>query len=405
MKIAIIGAGLTGLTAGFRLCRDGHLVTIFEKGSRIGGLASGFKKESWQWSLEDFFHHLFTSDNEAKKLIKELGLEDKLFYVRPKTSIYKNGKISQFDSPASLIFFPHLSLPEKLRVGLVTGYLKLAGNWQSLEKFTAGKWLKKYYGQKPYRVLWEPLIRSKFSLQAEKVSMAWFWSRIKKRSVNLGYLKGGFQEMIDGLAHKIKKNKGEILLKHEVKNLEDLKKKFDKIIITTPVEVFFKTRIPKMLGALNLILFLKEQFLVDGTYWLNVNEDSFPFVAVVEHTNFVDKKYYKNTHILYVGGYYPANHRYFKMTAKQIFEEFLPYLKKINPNFSPVSLIPYHLSRSLFAQPVMPTSYSKIIPTFKTEMKDVYLANMQMVYPWDREMNYAIEMGEKVARFILKQSK
>ncbi len=400
MKISIIGAGLTGLTAGFRLSKDGHLVTIFEKGNRLGGLASGFRKDNWQWSLEDFFHHLFTSDNKAKELIAELGLADKLFYVRPKTSIFKDGKIFQFDSPASVMFSPYLSLPEKLRVGFVTGYLKLLGNWQNLEKITATKWLKKYYGQNPYRVLWEPLVRAKFGQEAENVSMAWFWSRIKKRSAKLGYLKGGFQVMIDKLVKQINANKGEIVSGREIKNLEELKKDFEKVIVTTPTDVFFKTKLPPMLGALNLALSLKERFLPDNTYWLNINEGGFPFVAVVEQTNLVDKKHYGSENILYVGGYYPQNHPYFKMAAPQIFAEFLPYLQEINPNFSSASVISYHLSCSLHAQPVVPTNYSKIIPTFQTEIKNVYLANIQMVYPWDRGMNYAIEMGENVARFV-----
>lgn len=404
MKIAIVGAGLTGLTAGFRLSQVGHLVTVFEKKDYLGGLASGFKKGDWQWSLENFFHHLFTSDNEAKRLIRELGLGNKLFYVRPRSSIYRNGQISQFDSAASVIFFPHLSFGEKLRVGLITAYLKLTGSWQGLEKIVASKWLKKYYGQSAYRVLWEPLIRAKFGQQAENVSMAWFWSRIKKRSAKLGYLRGGFQEMVDRLADRIRANKGEIRLGQEVKSLKDLKK-FDKIIVTTPIEVFFKTRIPKMLGALNLILILEQQFLVDGTYWLNINEDNFPFVAVVEHTNFVDKKYYQNSQILYVGGYYPADHRYFKMTGNQILEEFLPYLKKIKPDFNRSSVMAYELRVDRFAQPVVPINYSKIIPTLRTKMNNVYLANMQMVYPWDRGMNYAIEMGENVARFVANESK
>jgi len=236
---------------------------------------------------------------------------------------------------------PDLSLPDKLRVGVITGFLKLSDNWQSLEKVTATNWLKKYYGQKAYQALWEPLIRAKFGSQAENVSMAWFWSRIKKRSAQLGYLRGGFQAMIDRLGKKIKVNKGEIILGKEVKNLEELKKDFEKVIVTTPVNIFFKTKLPSMLGALNVTLSLKESFMSDGTYWLNVNQTGFPFVAVVEHTNLVDKKYYDGEHILYVGGYYPPNHPYFKMTKNEIFEEFLPFLRKIHPRFSSLSLITF----------------------------------------------------------------
>ncbi len=125
-------------------------------------------------------------------------------------------------------------------------------------------------------------------------------------------------------------------------------------------------------------------------------------MAVVEHTNFVDPKHYGGKHLLYVGGYYPQNHRYFKMKKEAIFKEFLPYLKKINPKFNSLFIIHYSLFKSKSAQPIIPLSYSKIIPQFETPLPKVYLANMQMVYPWDRGVNYAIELGERVADEVLK---
>jgi protoporphyrinogen oxidase len=304
--------------------------------------------------------------------------------------------------------FPFLSFLERLRTGLITLFLKTYPEWKNLEKIKASSWLKKYYGQKAYQVLWQPLLKSKFGDQTEEISMAWFWARIKKRSSKLGYLEGGFQVLIKSLREKIEKNGGQVFLNHEVKNLNNLKD-FDQIIVTTPAEAFLKIAagLPKdyqnrlrkleMLGALNLVLVSKEKFLTDGTYWLNINEPDFPFVAVVEHTNFIDPQSYANQQLVYVGGYYPQNHRYFKMKKEQIFKEWLPFLQKINPQFNPLSLISYCLFLDQFAQPIIPLHYSKIIPRFKTPIPHVYLANMQMVYPWDRGTNYAIELGKKVA--------
>jgi protoporphyrinogen oxidase len=402
MKIAIIGAGITGLTAGYQLSQKGHQITIFEKEKFCGGLAAGFKKKGWDWHLDFFFHHLFTGDNEAKKLIKALSLEKKLFYLCPKSSIYKKGKIYQFDSPLSVLKFPLLTFPERLRTGLITLFLKLYPNWKSLEKIKASSWLKKYYGQRAYRVLWQPLLKSKFGKQAEKISMAWFWSRIKKRSAQLGYLEDGFQILIDKLEREIKRHDGKIYFNQEIKNLRALEK-FDRIIVTTPTNNFFpKIKLPKMLGAINLVLELKEQFLEDNTYWLNINEESFPFVAVVEHTNFISKEYYDHSHLLYVGGYYPQDHRYFKMKREEILSEWTSYLQKINPRFSQASTINYQVSKSLFAQPVIPLNYSEIIPPHQTSVKNVFLANMQQIYPWDRGINYAIELGNKIANLVQK---
>lgn len=410
MKIGIVGGGMTGLTAGYRLAKLGHQVTIFEKENYLGGLASGFKEKNWDWSLERFFHHFFASDQGAKNLIGELGLSKKLFYTRAKTSIFKNGKISQFDSPLSLLTFPHLSLKEKLKTGLVTFYLKTKKSWQQFEKTTAENWLRRSYGQGPYSLLWHPLLKGKFGSFAKQISMAWFWARIKKRSQKLGYLEGGLKSLIDKLKESIRENGGRILLNSEIKKLDDLNH-FSKVIITVPLPVFLRMRpLPaeyqkrlsqlNFLGALNLILILGEKFLTDGTYWLNINEKNFPFVAVVEHTNLVDPKYYGGNHLLYLGGYYPPDHPIFGMNKETIFKEFLPYLKKINPKFDMLHATCYMLHANSFAQPVIPVNYSELIPQMKTPIKNFYLANQSLIYPWDRGVNYAIKLSEEVSALI-----
>ncbi|MDP3955530.1 MAG: NAD(P)/FAD-dependent oxidoreductase [bacterium] len=403
MKIAVIGAGLTGLAAAHRLLQKGHQVSLFEKENFAGGLASGFKEPGWDWSLEYFYHHLFTSDKSIQELLKELGLFEKLFFVKPKTSSFFNNEISRFDSPLSLLTFPYLSFLEKTRAGLITFYLKTMARWQTFENTTAYEWLRKYYGQKAFEILWEPLLKSKFGEFAEKVSMAWFWARIKKRSMKLGYLEGGFQVLIDKLVDRIKDGGGKIYLKHGVSNINDLNlpagkaghlNKYDRVIDTRPLKSL------PMLGAINLILVLKEPFLKDKTYWLNITQKGFPFVAVVEHTNFIEKKHYGGDHLLYVGGYYPQNHRYFKLSKEEILQEFLPFLQKINPKFKPSTINNQQLTISLSAQPVMFAGYQKIIPSRQTSIPNVLLANIQQVYPWDRQTNYAIELGEKIAHEI-----
>lgn len=414
MEIAIIGAGITGLTIGFRLSKKGHKVTIFEKDSFAGGLASGFKEKNWLWHLDKNYHHLFTTDQAIKKLLNDLNLNSKLFFEKPKTSIYYNSQITRFDSPLSLLQSPLLNPLEKIQTGIATLLLKLLPFWQFLEKYPATIYLPRLYGEKAFKILWEPLLEAKFGKKMDQVSMAWFWARIHKRSAKLGYLEGGFQVLIDELVSRIQKNKGQIILNHEVEFLEELENKFDKIIVTTPSSVFFKIApdLPldyqkklqnkEMLGNINLILSLKKPFFEDNTYWLNINDASFPFVAVVEHTNFVDKKNYGNEHLLYIGGYYPQNHSYFKMTKEQILEEFLPYLKKINPCFDPSFMIHHSLFMNLYAQPIIPINYSQINLPIHTPIPKVYLANMEQVYPWDRQVNYAIEKAEEVARLILQ---
>lgn len=125
-------------------------------------------------------------------------------------------------------------------------------------------------------------------------------------------------------------------------------------------------------------------------------------MAIVEHTNFMDKRHYGNEHLVYFGNYLPSDHRYFHLTADHLLAEYDSLISELNPLYRD-NLIGIHMFTAPFAQPIVPKNYSHLIPPHTTPLPHVYLANMQQVYPWDRGTNYAVELGEKVAKVIHKQ--
>ena len=147
---------------------------------------------------------------------------------------------------------------------------------------------------------------------------------------------------------------------------------------------------------------LKKHFFTDNTYWLSVCDTKAPVLAIVEHTNFMDSKHYNNEYLVYLGHYLPKEHKYFTMTEEELLNTFDPFLKTINPEYRE-SLIGLKKFSVPFAQPIIPVNYSRMIPPFETPIKNVYLANMQQVYPWDRGTNYAVELGEKIAKLVLNK--
>ena len=423
MKIAIIGAGYNGMVAAFDLKKAGHEITIFESAEYVGGLASGFKEPHWDWSVEKFYHHWFQSDSEMLGLIRELGLEDKVRFPRPLTVMLYENKWYPFDSISKALLFPGLGFGlNKIRFGFVGLFLRLTKNWRALEKVTADQWMLKYAGKQVYEQMWKPLLIGKFGPYYKDVNMAWMWARIHARTTRLGTFEGGFQKFADLFAEKLRGMSVEIRLKAQIKSIKRDQasagltvdgESFDKVLVTTSPNLMAKLcpDLPenylkglldlKSMGALVMTLALKHSISKDGYYWFNVPKDEgYPFLALVEHTNFVPKENFGGDHIVYAGDYLEMGHEYFSMSDDELLERFVPAFQKFNPEFSRDWVKKIWVNKTNYAQPVPLVNHSKNIPEIQTPIEGLYFASMSQVYPWDRGTNFAVEIGRKAARMM-----
>lgn len=426
-KIAIIGAGIGGMAAAYDLCRAGHSVTIFEMDDRPGGLATGFKEPHWDWSVEKFYHHWFESDNHMLGLIEELGWRDQVIFPRPFTVMFYKGRFYPFDSIVKMALFPGLGWGlNKIRFGLVGLYLRLTNNWQALEKHTVDAWMRKWAGDRVYELMWEPLMMGKFGERyARQVNMAWLWARIKARSTRLGTFQGGFQAFSDQFAARLQEMGVEIHLSTPVNRVEkaadgglDLetpngKQHFDQCLVTTSPALLARLapELPpdylagllklKSMGAVVMVLSLTQRLSDEGYYWFNIPKSAgFPFLAVVEHTNFVSPENFGGDHIVYVGDYLEPEHEHFRLSKEELLKRFLPSLTRFNPRFSPDWVRNSWLFRTSYAQPVPEVDHSQNIPSIPTPLPGLYFASMSQVYPWDRGTNFAVEIGRRAARLM-----
>lgn len=442
MNIAIIGAGVAGLAAAYELNKHGHRIVVFEAADKTGGLASGFKDERWDWSLERFYHHWFASDDAVIGLIEELGIRDHLFFLWPTTSLYHQERIYPLDSPVPWLKFVPISqlhrairvlrftpLPfiDRLRVGLATFYLTLTKNWRPLESVTADEWMRRAVGERAYNVWWRPLLVGKFGDYYQDVNMAWLWARAYKRTARLGYFVGGFQAFADALTDRVLAQGADIRLKTPIGGIERAStgglvvrgpssdEVFDRVIATVspgllarlvpalPPDYLEGLKKLKSMGAVVLILALKHQ-LTDDHYWINLPKDEgFPFLALVEHTNFIDPKHYGGDHLVYCGDYLKPDHEYFSLSHEELLARFLPALPRFNPHFEPEWVRKSWLFREKYTQPVPPVNHSHNIPDLATPIPGLYWASMSHVYPWDRGTNYAVEIGQEVAKRVITE--
>ena len=427
MKVAILGGGITGLTAAYCLAKKNHQVTILEKEKILGGLAAGFKSANWDWYLEHTYHHLFANDYDILNFAKEIGF-NKIFFRSPETaSLFNNETMKQFnnltifpfDTPLSLLKFPYLSSIDKLRAGIVIAFLKLSPFLSFYEKQTSKEFLKKTMGKNVWNVLWQQLFRGKYGDYAGNILTSFIWARIKKRTRKLGYIKGGFQIFINYLENQLKNLNVKTLKEFGVEEIKKQGSKFiinntlyDVIISTLPTPILIKVAqsvLPddyrnklskiKYLHALTLIL-ETDQPILDKTYWLNISTPKVPIMGIVQHTNFIDKKHYDGKYLAYLGWYLKREDRLMTMEKNELVKFVYPYLKKINPNCSIASLLNCYIFKAPFAQPIFDKEFIKNKPDFITPVKNFFISNLDMTYPYDRGTNYAVKLGKQVAGLI-----
>ena len=430
MKIVIVGAGYTGLAAAFDLVRAGYAVEIIEQDQEVGGLAGTFELQPGV-RIEKFYHHWFTSDTAVLDLIKELGLGDKLCYRNSNTGLYYANSIFRLASPLDLLKFHPLPLIDRIRTGLMALKARRIDNWRSLEAQTAEEWIRKHAGKKSFEVIWKPLLQGKFGVEAPNVSAVWFWNKLKLRGSSrdkrgkesLVYFQGGFGAVSAALRAALEKlgvkfhlgvGVRRILVRQEqavgvqVQNGEFLG---DAVLCTTPLPIFLglvpelpetyrrKAEQIRFLGNVCLVLRLKRS--LSSTYWLNVADPTFPFVGVIEHTNFDPRENYGGEHIAYVSKYLPTSDPMFQMSESELYNYALPFIQRIFPNFASEWVIGYRAWRANYSQPVITKRYSELIPEARTPIKNLWLSTMAQVYPEDRGTNYAVRFGRDVARQII----
>lgn len=429
MKVAIIGAGYTGLSAAFDLVNAGDEVTIFESASYPGGLASGFKEERWDWSLEKFYHHWFGSDEALLKLVDDMGVRDKVLFPRPYTVMYHEGAFYPMDSILNAIKFPGLGWGlNKVRFGLVGLFLRLSTNWKALENETVANWMRKWAGKKVYELMWEPLVVGKFGERyAEQVNMAWLWARLHARTTRLGTYEGGFQAFADELTRQLIEKGVEVRFSTPIEHIDHLgadgfkitvngeQLEYDQVLMTTspaiamklvpdlPEAYLSKLMALRSIGALVLSISLDRQLSTEGYYWYNIPKNAgFPFLAIVEHTNYVSPEHFGGDHIVYIGDYLEVDHPNYNMSKEEIKALYLPYLKKINPDFEESWVKDNWLHKADYAQPVPLVGHSRNIPPVETPIKGLYFASMSHIYPWDRGTNYAVGLGRDTASKMIR---
>jgi len=418
----IIGGGFAGLSAGWELVQRGIRVTVCEAEEEVGGLAGSFDVGGTR--LEKFYHHWFTSDTHVLDLVRELGREDQVLHRPTRTGMYYAHRFFRLSTPSDVLRFTPLSFPARLRLGLLALRARRVKEWQELEDLTAEEWLIRLGGRQVHQVVWRPLLEGKFGSHARDISAVWFWNKLKLRGGSRGrggeevlaYYRGGFAALASQLAQAICARGGMIRLESAVTGLmvhdgrvtgvrtEHGPLPADAVLATPALPIVadlvephtdpeYAVSLRRIQYLANICIVLELDRSLSDTYWLNVNDPGFPFVGVIEHTNFEPPESYGGRRLVYLSKYLHESDELYRMPDDEVVRFCLRHLQRMFPALSPDWILAAHVWRARYAQPIVVRRYGSLIPPFETPLRGLYLSTMAQVYPEDRGTNYAIREG------------
>jgi protoporphyrinogen oxidase len=456
VRLAVIGAGVAGLTCAHRLGQAGHTVDVYERWPGLGGQAATFDLGGGQ-RLERYYHHLFTSDRHIAELYDELGMPGELEWLPSSVAFFLEGRTWPFTTPAHLLRFGPLSLRSRIRMGLAVLRLqRTASDVTLFERMTARDWIVKAMGAEAWEKVWGPLLRGKFGDRADDISMAWLWGKLTMRrklrgkeasQELLGYPRGSWELLLQALRRSIEAQGGRVLVDRPAARLARAgdqmdvvpaaagsyrsghdprafehggePERYDGVVATVPNDVFEgllddtlahdigedyvgRLRAIEYHTALCLLLELDRRF--GPYYWTNIADPELPFVGLVEHTNLIDPERYGGRRFLYVANYLAPGSELLGLDADALLRRYEPGLRRVNPAFDPSWVRRSWLHREPAAQPIVSVGYRERIPPLATGVAGLVLANTTQIYPEDRGTNYAVRLGGEAAAALLANS-
>jgi len=413
----IIGAGPMGLMCAMELLRQGKQVDIHEADDRIGGMSASFDFDGLD--IERYYHFICKTDYPLFELLDELKLAGALRWTETKMGFYFNGKLYRWGTPFALLGFDGLGLVDKLRYALHVMYTKNIKDWRSLDKVNATGWLRKWVGKRAYDVLWRSLFDLKFFQYTDQLSAAWIGTRIKRVGLSrkslmqetMGYLEGGSQVLLDAMQRFIVERGGRIHLRSRIEKVvvEDgavtavrvngQDRACTAVISTVPIQYVPKL-VPDLppgfaasIRAIENIpvacVILKLRHPLSENFWMNINDPGIGIPGVIEYSNLNRM----SPAVVYAPFYMPKTHPKWSQSNDELIDEVIGYLGRINPAFRPDWVLSRHCHRYDFAQTICPPGFFAMLPSMKTPVTGLFMADTSYYYPEDRSINESIHVA------------
>jgi protoporphyrinogen oxidase len=453
MRVAIVGAGVGGLTAAHRLGKLGHECDVYERWPGLGGQAATLDVGGGV-RIERYYHHAFRSDRHLRGLFEEIGLPDELEWHRSSLAMFAGGTVHPFTSPIDLLRYRPMSPVARLRMGwAVLALQRGRGSVEEFSAVTAHEWICKSMGRQAYDEVWGPMLRGKFGHRAEEVSMAWLWSKLmlrrelkgdERRVELLGYPKGSWEALFARLQQRIEDLGGRVMIDRPVARIgldgerfavfggaagsyrrghdpraydvDGPPESYDAVVVTVPSDVFeplleaeladrverdFRRRLGAAEYHVAVCMLLEVDRPMTTHYWTNIVDPDIPFLGVVEHTNFVRDERYHGRRFVYLANYVAPGDPLLELDADALLDRYGPSIARVSPGFERTQIKQRWLFREPAALPIVTVSYGDRIPPMRTGVPRLLLTNTTQIYPEDRGTNYAVKLAEEAVELLV----
>jgi len=451
VRVCVVGAGVAGLTAAYRLTQAGHACDVYERWPGLGGQAATLDVGGGV-RLERYYHHLFTSDRHVAELYEELGMGDELEWKPSSVAFFLDGRSWPFNGPADLLRFAPLSLRSRVRMGVAV--LRLQRSRRGVEAYeseTAAAWVRREMGAEAWKKVWGPLLRGKFGTRAEDIAMSWLQNKLtarrqlkgrEARVERLGYPRGSWEPLFSELAARIESGGGRVLIDRPVMRIApgftvtaaapgsfrrghdpatfaaDGQEDYDAVVATVPNDIFTGLLAPELADAIGpaylgrlatieyhtaLCLLLELDRSFTPFYWTNVAERGLPFVGLIEQGNLVGTERYGGRHFLYVANYLAPGDSLLGLDPDALLAAYTPGLRAVNPAFDPAWVRARWRFEEPAAQPIVDVGYPARMAPLGTGVPGLVLANTTQIYPEDRGTSYSVRLGTEAAATLLRR--
>jgi len=426
-RYAVVGAGPMGLMAAMELLERGHRVDLYERDDRIGGMSASFDFDGLK--IERYYHFVCKTDHALFDLMASLGLSERLKWTDTRMGYYYDGALYDWGTPWALLAFPKLDPISKFRYALHVMATKNVRDWSALDRVDATSWLRRWLGERGYRVLWRRTFELKFFEYTDGLSAAWIGTRIKRIALSrrnllnesLGYIEGGSQTLLEAMRRKILALGGAIHLRQGIDRVNVVDGRVtgvrvagedrdcDAVLSTVPIQyvpamvpalpVEFAERVRKIENIPVACVILKLRRPLSGNFWTNISDRAIEIPGLIEYSNLNPES--GGDSIVYAPFYMPKTHPKWALGNDELIDEVIGYLSAINPQFRPDWVLARHCHRYDFAQTICPPGFQEMLPPMKTPVDGFYMADTSYYYPEDRSINESVAVGRKLAAAAL----